>query len=93
VGRSHHSCLLHVHFAVVIRSLSALGDVLEALDKKLSHVPYRNSKLTYVLQDSLSANSRTLMICAVPPTSVTADETLFTLQVPFPVSLVVHVCF
>jgi hypothetical protein len=58
-----------------------LGDVLEALDKKMPHVPYRNSKLTHVLQDSLSANSRTLMICAVPPTSVTADETLFTLQV------------
>jgi hypothetical protein len=63
------------------RSLSALGDVLEALDKKNPHVPYRNSKLTHLLQDSLSANSRTLMICAVSPTSHTADETHFTLQV------------
>ncbi len=63
------------------RSLSALGDVLEALDKKAPHIPYRNSKLTHILQDSLSANSRTLMICAVSPTSHTADETLYTLQV------------
>jgi hypothetical protein len=44
-------------------------------------VPYRNSKLTHLLQDSLSPNSRTLMICAVSPTSHTADETHFTLQV------------
>ena len=62
------------------RSLSALGDVLEALDKKSQHIPYRNSKLTHILQDSLGANSRTLMICAVSPTSYTADETLYTLQ-------------
>jgi hypothetical protein len=55
--------------------------VLEALDKKASHIPYRNSKLTHILQDSLGANSRTLMICAVSPTSYTADETLYTLQV------------
>jgi hypothetical protein len=65
----------------VYRSLSALGDVLEALDKKSPHIPYRNSKLTHILQDSLGANSRTLMICAVSPTSYTADETLYTLQV------------
>ena len=67
--------------AGVHRSLSALGDVLEALEKKSQHIPYRNSKLTHLLQDSLSANSRTLMICAVSPTSQTADETHFTLQV------------
>jgi len=49
------------------RSLSALGDVMEALDKKSSHIPYRNSKLTYLLSDSLGGNSRTVMVCTVGP--------------------------
>ena len=44
------------------KSLSALGNVMEALDRKASHVPYRDSKLTYLLQDSLGGNSRTMMI-------------------------------
>ena len=62
------------------RSLSALGDVLEALENKSKHIPYRNSKLTYLLQDSLGGNSRTMMIATVCPTELTADETLFCLQ-------------
>ena len=62
------------------RSLSALGDVLEALEHKAKHVPYRNSKLTYLLQDSLGGNSRTMMIVTVCPTEITTDESLFCLQ-------------
>mmetsp|Transcript_4240 Transcript_4240/g.7823 ORF Transcript_4240/g.7823 Transcript_4240/m.7823 type:complete len:1363 (+) Transcript_4240:208-4296(+) len=62
------------------RSLSALGDVLEALENKAKHVPYRNSKLTYLLQDSLGGNSRTMMIVTVCPTELTTDESLFCLQ-------------
>ena len=49
------------------RSLSALGDVVAALGKRSPHVPYRNSKLTFLLQDSLSANSRVLMFVNVTP--------------------------
>ena len=62
------------------KSLSALGNVMEALDKKASHVPYRDSKLTYLLQDSLGGNSRTMMIVAVRPTSISSGETLTALQ-------------
>jgi len=62
------------------KSLSALGNVMEALDRKASHVPYRDSKLTYLLQDSLGGNSRTLMVVAVCPTSLSSDETQHALQ-------------
>ena len=43
------------------RSLSALGDVISALAQKSAHIPYRNSKLTQVLQDSLG-NKKTQLI-------------------------------
>ena len=49
-------------------SLSALGNVISALvDGKSIHVPYRDSKLTRLLQDSLGGNSRTLMIACISP--------------------------
>lgn len=62
------------------KSLSALGDVMEALDKKKTHVPYRNSKLTYLLQDCLGGNSKTLMILASCPMQEYSSESLFSLQ-------------
>merc|ERR1712232_507152 len=62
------------------KSLAALGNVMEALDRKASHIPYRDSKLTYLLQDSLGGNSRTMMIVAVTPTDVTCDESVHALQ-------------
>lgn len=49
------------------KSLSALGDVINALRSKHSHVPFRNSRLTYLLQDSLSGDSKTLMMVQVSP--------------------------
>ena len=47
------------------KSLSALGDVINALRCRHSHVPFRNSRLTYLLQDSLSGDSKTLMMVQV----------------------------
>jgi hypothetical protein len=59
-------------------SLSALGDVISAMGKKASHVPFRNSKLTYLLQDSLG-KGRTMMIANLSPTPASRGETLCTL--------------
>lgn len=62
------------------KSLSALGNVMEALDRKASHVPYRDSKLTYLLQDALGGNSRTMMVVAVTPADIAYDESVHALQ-------------
>lgn len=62
-------------------SLSTLGNVISALvDGKSSHVPYRNSKLTRLLQDSLGGNSKTLMFANIGPAEYNYDETLSTLR-------------
>ena len=62
-------------------SLSSLGNVIKALvDGKSSHIPYRDSKLTRLLQDSLGGNTKTLMITAVSPSSDSYEETLSTLR-------------
>lgn len=62
------------------KSLSALGNVMEALDRKSSHVPYRDSKLTYLLQNSLGGNSRTMMVVTVCPHNDSYDESTFALK-------------
>lgn len=62
-------------------SLSALGNVISALvDGKTHHIPYRDSKLTRLLQDSLGGNTKTIMIAAVSPANYNYDETLSTLR-------------
>mmetsp|Transcript_14426 Transcript_14426/g.31243 ORF Transcript_14426/g.31243 Transcript_14426/m.31243 type:complete len:693 (+) Transcript_14426:1-2079(+) len=57
------------------KSLSALGDVIEALTKHAKHVPYRNHKLTQLLSDSLGGNAKTLMFVNCSPVESNADET------------------
>lgn len=62
-------------------SLSALGNVISALvDGRSSHVPYRDSKLTRLLQDSLGGNAKTLMVATLGPAAYNYDETLSTLR-------------
>ena len=56
------------------KSLSALGDVVAALGRNQAHIPYRNSKLTFLLQDSLSSNSRVLMFVNVTSCLLSAGE-------------------
>ncbi|KAN0061730.1 hypothetical protein ACQY0O_005722 [Thecaphora frezii] len=63
------------------KSLSALGMVINSLtDGKSSHIPYRDSKLTRILQESLGGNSRTTLIINCSPCAYNADETLSTLR-------------
>lgn len=62
-------------------SLSALGNVIAALvDGKSTHIPYRDSKLTRLLQDSLGGNSHTIMVATVGPASFNWEETITTLR-------------
>ncbi|XP_054910228.1 kinesin-like protein KIF3C isoform X1 [Poeciliopsis prolifica] len=62
-------------------SLSALGNVISALaDGRSSHVPYRDSKLTRLLQDSLGGNAKTVMVATLGPAPQHYDETLTTLR-------------
>ncbi|XP_047974486.1 kinesin-like protein KIN-14I isoform X2 [Salvia hispanica] len=62
------------------RSLSALGDVISSLAQKNSHVPYRNSKLTQLLQDSLGGQAKTLMFVHISPEPDAVGETISTLK-------------
>uniref|UniRef100_M1AWA8 Kinesin heavy chain n=1 Tax=Solanum tuberosum TaxID=4113 RepID=M1AWA8_SOLTU len=62
------------------KSLSALGDVIFALAQKSSHVPYRNSKLTQVLQSSLGGQAKTLMFVQLNPDVESYSETISTLK-------------
>ncbi|ESW35145.1 hypothetical protein PHAVU_001G210500 [Phaseolus vulgaris] len=62
------------------KSLSALGDVIASLAQKNSHVPYRNSKLTQLLQNSLGGQAKTLMFVHISPESDAIGETVSTLK-------------
>jgi len=62
------------------KSLSSLTDVFASIGKKASHIPFRNSKLTYLLQPSLSGDGKTLMLVNCSPTEMSAQETLCSLR-------------
>jgi len=72
--------------AAINKSLSALGNVIEKLAEKSGGkgknviIPYRDSKLTRLLQNALGGSSKTIMICALSPASSNYEETLSTLR-------------
>ncbi|KAK3119338.1 hypothetical protein QOZ80_9BG0718300 [Eleusine coracana subsp. coracana] len=62
------------------KSLAALGDVIASLAQKNTHVPYRNSKLTQFLQDSLGGQAKTLMFVHIAPEPDAVSESISTLK-------------
>lgn len=62
------------------KSLSALGDVIMALSNKAEHVPYRNSKLTWLLQPCLGKDAKTLMFVNISPGQTHCHETVCSLR-------------
>jgi len=62
------------------KSLSALGDVMSALQSKQKFIPFRNSKLTYLMQNSLGGHAKTIMFINICPTNEHCVETLSSLK-------------
>lgn len=69
---------------MINKSLSALGNVINSLvdvsEGRNRHVPYRDSKLTFILRDSLGGNSKTVIIANISPSVINFSETLSTLK-------------
>ena len=80
VGKSEAKGQRLVEAAAINKSLSALGNCIHALQSGQSHVPYRDSKLTFLLQDSLGGDSKTMMFLNVSPATFNIDETLMSLK-------------
>jgi len=62
------------------KSLTQLSTVIIAIAKKQEHIPYRNSKLTHILQNYLSGDSKTLMIVMVSPLVENYNQTVCSLR-------------
>ncbi|KAJ9108109.1 hypothetical protein QFC19_002574 [Naganishia cerealis] len=66
--------------SAINRSLTTLGSVVEALNSKASRIPYRDSKLTRILQDALGGSSIGMLICNIAPGETFAKEAVRTLK-------------
>ena len=80
VGKTHASGQTLAEAKMINKSLSALGNVIKALISGTSHIPYRDSKLTRVLQNSLGGNAKTSLVITCSSSSYNAVETLSTLR-------------
>ncbi|CAH1184025.1 unnamed protein product [Phaedon cochleariae] len=81
IARSGCMAMRATELANINRSLLTLGRVIQALaDKSQKHVPYRDSKLTRILQDSLGGHTKTVIISTVSPAHTSHEETTSTLE-------------
>ncbi|XP_021840867.2 kinesin-like protein KIN-1 isoform X2 [Spinacia oleracea] len=84
VGKTGAEGKLLEEAKTINKSLSSLGNVVNALtctpQSKLTHIPYRDSKLTRILQDALGGNCRMALLCCCSPSLFNASETLSTLR-------------
>jgi len=81
IGKSEATGVTLLEAQQINKSLSSLGNVIYALtEKSRDHIPYRDSKLTYLLQDSLGGNSKTILIATASPSIISYSETLNTLK-------------
>lgn len=80
LARSHATGDRLKETQAINKSLSALSTVFVALANKQAHVPYRDSKLTYLLQNSFSGSGKTLMIVNLSPTHASQQESLCSLR-------------
>jgi len=80
LGKSQTTGQAQKDSMAINKSLSALGTVIGSLAANEKHVPYRDSKLTYLLQDSLGGNSKTLMFVNVGPAQSNCAETVNSLN-------------
>ncbi|ETN20739.1 hypothetical protein PPTG_03670 [Phytophthora nicotianae INRA-310] len=72
------------------KSLSALGDVISALSNNEKFIPYRNNKLTQLMQDSLGGNAKTLMFVNISPADYNQEETVTSLTYASRVKLITN---
>ncbi|KAF3924673.1 Kinesin-1 [Arthrobotrys entomopaga] len=80
IGRSGAENKRAKEAGMINQSLLSLGRVITALVEKSSYIPYRESKLTRLLQDSLGGRTKTCIIATVSPAKVNAEETISTLN-------------
>ena len=80
VGRSGAAGARLKEACAINKSLSCLGDVFQALSNGQKHIPYRNSKLTYLLQPCLGGDGKTLMFVNINPEAPSAEESMCSLK-------------
>jgi kinesin family protein 11 len=80
IGRSGAMKERKTEAGMINKSLLTLGRVINALVEKSLHIPYRESKLTRLLQESLGGKTKTCIIATISPSSICLDETLNTLD-------------